>query len=187
LQKALAKVVQVIDLDGYRANVGIVLSNAEGKVLWARRIGQDAWQFPQGGIREDEAPEQAMYRELREEIGLEAGDVVVLGRTRDWLRYRLPKHLIRRRSRPLCIGQKQVWYLLYLVGDEGRVRLDSTDQPEFDRWRWVDFWSPLKEVVSFKRNVYRSALEEFSEVLFSDGKVSPVLRAHNNIGLRRDG
>lgn len=179
--------MQVIDLDGYRANVGIVLSNAEGKVLWARRIGQDAWQFPQGGIQEDEVPEQAMYRELREEIGLEAEDVIVLGRTRDWLRYRLPKHLVRRRSHPLCIGQKQVWYLLYLVGDEERVRLDCTDQPEFDRWRWVDFWSPLKEVVSFKRNVYRSALEEFSEVLFSDGQVSPVLRARKNPGLGHGG
>ncbi|MGE0370457.1 MAG: RNA pyrophosphohydrolase [Gammaproteobacteria bacterium] len=173
----------MIDLDGYRANVGIVLSNREGKVLWARRIGQDAWQFPQGGIRKDEAPEQAMYRELREEIGLEAEDVVVLGRTRDWLRYRLPKHLIRRRSRPLCIGQKQVWYLLYLVGDEGRVRLDSTDQPEFDRWCWVDFWSPVKEVVSFKRNVYRSALEEFSDLLFSDGKVIPVVLAGKDMSL----
>jgi putative (di)nucleoside polyphosphate hydrolase len=177
----------MIDLDGYRANVGIVLSNREGKLLWARRIGQDAWQFPQGGIRQDEAPEQAMYRELREEIGLEAADVVVLGHTRDWLRYRLPKHLVRRRSRPLCIGQKQVWYLLYLVGDDDKVRLDSTDQPEFDQWCWVDFWSPLEEVVSFKRNVYRSALQEFAELLFTDGKFAPAMPAGKDIGLVHGG
>jgi putative (di)nucleoside polyphosphate hydrolase len=187
LKKSLDKVTQVIDLDGYRANVGIILSNREGKLLWARRIGQDAWQFPQGGIREDEAPEQAMYRELREEIGLEASDVVVLGRTRDWLRYRLPKHLIRRRRRPLCIGQKQVWYLLYLVGEESRVRLDSTEQPEFDQWCWVDFWSPLEGVVSFKRNVYRSALEEFAELLFTDGKFTPTMPAGKDVSLGHGG
>jgi len=187
LKKVLDKVSQVIDLDGYRANVGIILSNREGKLLWARRIGQDAWQFPQGGIRIDEAPEEAMYRELREEIGLESSDVVVLGHTRDWLRYRLPKHLIRRRSRPLCIGQKQVWYLLYLVGDDSRVRLDSTEQPEFDQWCWVDFWSPLDGVVSFKRNVYRSALEEFAELLFTDGKFTPTMPAGKDIGLGHGG
>lgn len=167
--------LQVIDLDGYRANVGIILSNRAGRLLWARRIGQDAWQFPQGGIRQDESPEEAMYRELREEVGLEASDVTVLGRTREWLRYRLPKRLIRRRSKPLCIGQKQVWFLLYFVGDEGNVRLDLTDQPEFDHWRWVEYWSPLTEVVSFKREVYRKALSEFADLVFTDGKFTPVV------------
>ncbi len=165
---------QVIDLDGYRENVGIILSNEDGRLLWARRIGQNAWQFPQGGIGRDESPEQAMYRELREEVGLESDDVRVIARTRDWLRYQLPKHLIRRRSRPVCIGQKQVWYLLYLIGDERKVRLDASDQPEFDRWRWVDYWAPVKEVVSFKRKVYRRALEEFAELAFIDGKFAPT-------------
>lgn len=164
----------MIDLDGYRPNVGIILANGEGRLLWARRIGQDAWQFPQGGIRKNETPDQAMYRELREEIGLGTDDVVVITRTRDWLRYQLPKHLVRRRSRPLCIGQKQVWYLLYLIGDENRVRLDMSDQPEFDSWRWVDYWNPVDEVVSFKRNVYRRALREFAEVVFIDGKFTPL-------------
>jgi putative (di)nucleoside polyphosphate hydrolase len=166
--------LQVIDLDGYRENVGIVLSNAEGRVLWARRIGQDAWQFPQGGIRRNEGPEEAMYRELREEIGLETSDVRIVARTREWLRYRLPKHLVRRRSRPVCIGQKQVWYLLYLTGDETKVRFDISDEPEFDSWRWVDYWSPIREVVSFKRKVYRTALEEFAEYLFVNGKYTPI-------------
>lgn len=164
--------LQVIDLDGYRENVGIILSNREGRLLWARRIGQDAWQFPQGGIRRNESPEEAMFRELREEVGLEASDVTIITRTRDWLRYRLPKHLVRRRSRPVCIGQKQVWYLLYLAGDEGRVRLDASDEPEFDCWRWVDYWSPVTEVVSFKRKVYRTALEEFAG--FVSGKLNPM-------------
>jgi putative (di)nucleoside polyphosphate hydrolase len=162
--------LQIIDLDGYRENVGIILSNRDGRLLWARRIGRNSWQFPQGGIRRNETPEEAMYRELREEVGLDSFDVRVITRTREWLRYRLPKHLIRRRSRPVCIGQKQVWYLLHLVGDEAKVRLDATDEPEFDCWRWVDYWSPLKEVVSFKRKVYRSALEEFA--VFINGNTS---------------
>jgi len=150
----------VIDLDGYRANVGIILNNQDGKLLWARRIGQEAWQFPQGGIQPNESPEDAMYRELREEVGLEPCHVTILGRTSDWLRYRLPKGLIRHQSKPLCIGQKQIWFMLELKGEESDVKLDASDEPEFDHWRWVDYWDPLEEVVSFKRGVYEHALAE---------------------------
>ena len=156
----------MIDSEGYRANVGIILSNAEGRLLWARRIRQDAWQFPQGGIRPDETPEQAMYRELGEEIGLEPQHVRVLGSTRGWLRYRLPERYIRHHQKPLCIGQKQVWFLLRLTGEERFVRLDLSDKPEFDNWRWVDYWQPLREVVPFKRKVYRKALNELAPLLF---------------------
>ncbi len=155
----------MIDLDGYRANVGIILNNQEGKLLWARRIGQQAWQFPQGGIQLNETPEDAMYRELHEEVGLEPRHVTILGRTSDWLRYRLPKGLVRHQSKPLCIGQKQIWFLLDMKGDESDVRLDATDQPEFDHWRWVDYWDPLEEIVAFKRNVYRHALAELEPLV----------------------
>jgi len=166
----------VIDVEGYRANVGIILRNADGKLLWARRIGQDAWQFPQGGIREDETPEEAMYRELFEEIGLDNDDVDVVGRTRDWLRYRLPRRHLRHYSKPLCIGQKQVWFLLNLVAAESKVRFDATDEPEFDYWRWVDYWRPLDEVVAFKRKVYELALSEFAPLVFPDDTAVPRRR-----------
>ena len=159
----------MIDLDGYRANVGIILNNRDGKLLWARRIGQDAWQFPQGGIQPNESPEEAMYRELREEVGLEPGHVTVLGRTNDWLRYRLPRGLIRHQSKPLCIGQKQIWFMLRLKGDESDVRLDISDHPEFDLWRWIDYWEPLNEIVSFKRNVYEHALVELEPLSTARG------------------
>lgn len=155
----------MIDLDGYRANVGIILNNRHGKLLWARRVGQDAWQFPQGGIQPNETPEDAMYRELREEVGLEMHHVTILGRTSDWLRYRLPKGLVRHHSKPLCIGQKQIWFLLELVGDESDVRLDTSETPEFDSWRWVDYWDPLNEIVSFKRSVYQHALAELEPLV----------------------
>ena len=155
----------VIDNEGYRLNVGIILTNPRGRVLWARRSGMNAWQFPQGGIRPDETPEAAMYRELREEVGLEPEDVDVIGCTREWLSYRLPKRFIRHGRLPLCIGQKQVWYVLRLTSDESRVRLDRANPPEFDAWRWVYYWRPLREVVAFKRGVYRRALRELAPLV----------------------
>ncbi|WP_207062297.1 RNA pyrophosphohydrolase [Motiliproteus sp. SC1-56] len=150
----------MIDSDGFRPNVGIILCNDLGQVLWARRIGQDAWQFPQGGINDNETPEQAMYRELKEEVGLDPGDVELISCTRGWLRYRLPKRMIRYHSRPLCIGQKQKWFLLRLIADEGLVSFAHSPKPEFDGWRWVSYWYPLSQVISFKREVYRKAMKE---------------------------
>jgi putative (di)nucleoside polyphosphate hydrolase len=155
----------VIDLDGYRHNVGIILANRQGQVFWAKRIGQDAWQFPQGGINKHESPEEAMYRELHEEVGLLPEHVQIMAMTNDWLRYRLPKHLIRRGSRPLCIGQKQRWFLLRMDCAEAHVCFDSTGTPEFDHWRWVDYWYPVEEVVFFKRQVYQRALKELEAKL----------------------
>ena len=158
-----------IDSSGYRANVGIILCNANGKLMLAGRVGSKGWQFPQGGILENESARDAMYRELREEIGLTPGDVEVLGETTDWLRYRLPGKYLRHSSKPLCIGQKQRWFLLRLCGDEERLRFDCSDTPEFDRWRWVDFWRPVTEVIYFKRRVYVQALNELGPALYPAG------------------
>jgi putative (di)nucleoside polyphosphate hydrolase len=152
----------VIDPDGYRPNVGIVIMNTEGRVFWARRVHRDGWQFPQGGMNSDETPLEAMYRELREETGLLPDHVDVLDATPGWLRYRLPHRAVRRNDRLVCIGQKQVWFLLRLTGSEGHVRLDLTAKPEFDHWRWVDFWYPLENVVTFKRGVYSRALRHLA-------------------------
>ena len=156
------EVPAVIDSDGFRPNVGIILSNDAGQVMWARRINQDAWQFPQGGINPRGTPEEALFRELNEEVGLEPEDVKILACTRGWLRYRLPQRLVRTHSQPLCIGQKQKWFLLRLTGAEDRVRMDVTGKPEFDGWRWVSYWYPLNQVVTFKREVYRRALKELA-------------------------
>lgn len=155
----------MIDTDGYRLNVGIILINQDGNVLWAKRVGQEAWQFPQGGIKAHETPKQAMFRELHEEIGLTARHVDVLGVTRRWLRYRLPNHLIRYHQRPLCIGQKQLWYLLKLNCADSDIRFDKNETPEFESWYWADYWYPLKEVVFFKRRVYENALKELEPLM----------------------
>lgn len=153
----------MIDADGFRPNVGIMLANAQGEVLWARRIGQNGWQFPQGGINDGESAEDALYRELHEEIGLQPDHVEMLACTRGWLRYRLPERLVRRRETgPVCIGQKQKWFLLRMLADDSAVRMDLGDKAEFDHWRWVSYWYPLGQVVSFKREVYRRALKELA-------------------------
>ncbi len=152
----------MIDTDGYRPNVGIIIVNNEGKLFWGRRIGQNAWQFPQGGIAFAESPEQAVIRELREETGLKSGDVEIIARTQGWLRYNLPEHLVRHYKKPICIGQKQKWFMFRLVSDEQSITLNSTHQrPEFDLWQWTDYWTPVHEVVNFKREVYRQVLEFF--------------------------
>lgn len=155
----------MIDADGFRPNVGIILANNEGQVLWARRINQNSWQFPQGGIHAHESAEQALFRELHEEVGLREQDVEILACTRGWLRYRLPHKLVRKHSQPLCIGQKQKWFLLRLLADETLVRMDNSPRPEFDGWRWVSYWYPLGQVISFKKEVYRRALKELAPQL----------------------
>ncbi len=150
----------MIDEEGFRANVGIVICNKQGSLLWAKRVGQNAWQFPQGGIKPGESPEEALYRELGEEVGLHKEQVSVLHQTRDWLRYRLPRNFIRQNSLPVCIGQKQKWFLLGLEAAESEIDLGRSVKPEFDAWCWVEYWRPVDEVIDFKREVYRKALQE---------------------------
>jgi putative (di)nucleoside polyphosphate hydrolase len=140
-----------------------MVANEHGQLLWARRIGgQNGWQFPQGGINEGESPERALYRELEEEVGLNSDNVEVLASTRGWLRYRLPKRFVRRGQSPVCIGQKQKWYLLRMLADDTSVQLNLNSKPEFDHWQWVSYWYPLDQVVSFKREVYRRAMKELA-------------------------
>lgn len=155
----------MIDSDGYRPNVGIILANPIGELLWARRVGgHDTWQFPQGGIHLDEEPEAALYRELQEEVGLKPSDVVLKACTKGWLRYRLPERLIRQRDDGrVCIGQKQKWFFLQIQAEDSAIRFDAGNEiPEFDHWQWVSYWYPIDKVVNFKREVYRKALAELA-------------------------
>lgn len=155
----------MLDREGYRPNVGIILTNDKNEVFWGKRVREHSWQFPQGGIKPGESPEAAMYRELLEEVGLLPHHVKILGRTRDWLRYNVPQNWIRREWRGSYKGQKQIWYLLRLVGRESDVHLRATNHPEFDAWRWHQYWAPIHEVIEFKRQVYQGALQELSQYL----------------------
>jgi len=166
----------MLDREGYRPNVGIILVNQKNEVFWGKRIREHAWQFPQGGIKHGETPVQAMYRELHEETGLRAEHVRILGRTRDWLRYTVPDHYVRRELRGHYKGQKQIWFLLRMVGRDSDVSLRATDTPEFDAWRWNAYWVPLEAVIEFKREVYSLALNELSGLLFRRGRENRYLR-----------
>jgi putative (di)nucleoside polyphosphate hydrolase len=155
----------MLDREGFRPNVGIVLLNQKNQVFWGKRIRSHSWQFPQGGIDRGETPEQAMYRELHEEVGLLPCHVQIVARTRDWLRYEVPDRYIRRDSRGIYRGQKQIWFLLVLTGNDWDLNLRATSHPEFDAWRWNDYWVPLDVVVEFKRGVYEMALKELARYL----------------------
>lgn len=151
--------------DGYRPNVGIILCNHRAQVLWARRTKRDGWQFPQGGVERNETAEQALFRELYEEVGLRFQHVRIVGRTQEWLRYELPRKYLHNHRLSGFRGQKQIWFLLQLITDESELCLNHSRHPEFDEWRWIDYWTALDGIVSFKRHVYRCALTELEPLL----------------------
>jgi len=158
------------DDDGYRPNVGIVIVNASKQVFWARRVGGDGWQFPQGGVHQNESIIDSVYRELEEETGLLATDVELIGRTSDWLRYDLPRKYLwndkqKQKQKTDFKGQKQLWFLLHLLNDSVEPNFEMTDSPEFNDWRWINYWDAVEHVVDFKRNVYKHALTELEEYL----------------------
>ena len=176
----------IIDEQGFRLNVGIILLGPEGRVFWGRRIGnRDAWQFPQGGMMPGETPEQALYRELEEEVGLREEDVEILASTRGWLNYRLPRRFMRKRQadQPHCIGQRQKWFLLKLKSTEQAIDLAASSEPEFNDWRWVSYWYPVRKVVHFKRSVYVRALREFVPVM---KKLRQTIRQESDSESKRD-
>ena len=156
----------MIDKNGYRANVAIILLNKQNRVFWGQRKNRSSWQFPQGGVSVNESPLESMYRELHEEIGLRPQDVDVIASTRDWIKYDIPDNLIRNKE-PVCVGQKQKWFLLRLRTTEKNIDLEASEIPEFDNWRWVGYWYPINHVVYFKQEVYREALTFFKEYISS--------------------
>jgi len=174
----------LIDADGFRANVGIILMQHD-QVFLGRRTGGRGWQFPQGGVRRGESLEQALYRELEEEIGVASAEVSLLGHTERWLRYRLPARYVRRNQQPVCIGQKQRWFLLRLQRSDVPFDFARTAEPEFDQFRWAPYWEPVKEVIYFKRAVYARALTELADVAFPGGKHPPQPQWWERMAARR--
>ena len=159
----------VIDQQGYRANVGIVLINNQKEIFFAKRKHQSGWQFPQGGIRIGESLKSAMYRELLEETGLTKDHVEVIYQSETWYQYKIPKTHLRAPTKGSyqVIGQKQKWFLVKLNGSDVSVDLtfDSKAHQEFDDWKWVGVSIPAKEVIWFKQDVYQKVLTEFQTFL----------------------
>lgn len=153
----------MIDKDGYRPNVGIILLNKQNLVFWGRRKGEYSWQFPQGGLAENETLDECMYRELHEELGLLKQHVSIIDKTNDWLYYDVPGSWSKQNSN--YRGQKQIWYLLDFLGADYHIDVRSHHEPEFDAWRWISYWEPIDLVVKFKQDVYRKALNHFAPLI----------------------
>lgn len=159
-KKTSSTSVSVIDRYGFRLNVGIIIANQAKQVFWGKRFHGAGWQFPQGGIEPYETAEEAMFRELAEETGLKATEVNILQVTPKWYVYKLPRPLRHRRGM-FCIGQRQKWFLLTLKNPHTAINLSRLTHPEFSDWKWIDYLEPIKEVIFFKRNVYKKVLSFF--------------------------
>lgn len=149
----------------YRPCVGVVLINAAREVFAGQRADMTtpAWQMPQGGIDAGETPQEAALRELREETGLRAQDVILRGQTRDWLTYDLPPEVIPNRWGGRFRGQKQHWVLAELIAPDSAIDLTHEDI-EFSAWRWMTAPDLLAAIVPFKRDSYAQVFAEFGLV-----------------------
>ena len=155
----------MIDSSGYRKNVGIILVNSSSELLICKRFKEQSWQFPQGGFKKNETAESAMYRELYEEVGLKKNDVLIIGRTKEWLKYELPKKYQRKTNNQLCVGQKQIWFLLKVKEESFKIDFSVNNTPEFDSWMWVESDMPEKKVIYFKKDAYNKALKELKKFI----------------------
>lgn len=144
----------------YRPCVGIMLINNDGLIFTAERLDMPgAWQMPQGGVDTGEDLETAAYRELEEEISVSANSVELVARTRDWIAYDLPDHLVGKVWGGKYRGQKQHWFLMRLMGDETTINI-NTEIPEFGSWKWSSKEELLDEIVPFKKAVYEQVVAE---------------------------
>ena len=161
----------MLDRDGYRPNVAIVIVNGKNLVFWGKRIREHSWQFPQGGINPGETPEQAMYRELHEEVGLEPAPrqdprpharLAALRGSAALDQARMARQLPRPEADLVSAAPDRP--------RQRRVSLRATDHPEFDAWRWHDYWIPLESVIEFKREVYRRGADSSSSATCTCGR-----------------
>ncbi len=156
----------IVNMKGrnYRKGVGMVIVNHDNQYFLGKRIGANAWQFPQGGIDEGETPKDALFRELYEETGIQRDKVELIDTSKKWLVYHIP-HVFQR-SNKRYDGAMQKWFLLRFIGnDNNDINLNAFDHAEFDAWKWGDQKTAIKSVVKFKKKVYESILNEFSDVL----------------------
>jgi putative (di)nucleoside polyphosphate hydrolase len=153
-------------MNSFRPNVGIIVFNKDKKLLLTKRIKTNIWQFPQGGINKNEKPEEAMYRELYEEIGLSENDVNIISETKDWHKYYLPSYIKNpNKFNKNIIGQRQKYFLLELKSSDEKISFTTSNEQELDEFKWVNYWYPLFKVVAFKQEVYRNVLLEFKGLI----------------------
>ena len=153
------------DPQSYRKGVGIMLINDRREVWVGRRVGvaEDAWQMPQGGIDAGETPRQAALRELAEETGTDAAEIVA--ESVDWLSYDLPPETAARVWGGRFRGQRQKWFALRFTGADADFDLETHHQREFAAWRWVAPDQLTRLIIPFKRPIYEAVIAEFGDLL----------------------
>lgn len=150
----------------YRACVGVMLINQTGEVFVGQRLDNDtpAWQMPQGGVDQGEAPRDAALRELWEETGVTSDLVTIEAETDNWIRYDLPHDIVPRIWKGRYRGQEQKWFLLRFSGQDSQVNI-ATEHPEFSEWRWLHPDQLVANIVPFKRAVYADVLKQFGALI----------------------
>ena len=147
----------------YRPNVGIIIFNRDGKIMWCKRKQGDGWQFPQGGIDRGESPLEALYRETYEEVGLKKHQVKIVRENERWIGYDVPKDRVPKyfsfKNRRFK-GQTQKWFLAEFLGNNEDINLSVHSQIEFSEWTWSSYWHPITGGIEFKRDAYRKALND---------------------------
>jgi len=148
----------------YRPCVGALLLNPKGEVFVGQRIDttMEAWQMPQGGIDPGEHPRDAVFRELKEEIGTDKAEIIA--ETEDWLTYDLPPELVGKVWRGRFRGQKQKWFVLRFLGTDDDINL-NTPHPEFRAWKWMPFEQLPEVIVPFKRGIYEELVRRFARLI----------------------
>lgn len=156
-----------LDIDAlpYRPCVGLVIIDRAGRIFAGQRIDgmYEAWQMPQGGIDDGEAPCDAALREMAEETGITADKVEIIRESRDWLPYDLPRHLVPKLWGGRFRGQKQRWFAIRFHGSDGDIDIE-TDDPEFRVWAWMAHKDLIERIVPFKRDTYQRVFEEFGDL-----------------------
>lgn len=144
---------------GYRPCVGILLLDAEGMIFVGERLDTPgAWQMPQGGIDKGESATEAVFRELKEETGIETADLLDISDV--WRSYDLPPALAATAWGGRFRGQTQLWSALRFTGTPDDIDI-HTEHAEFSQWKWTDPQTLLAEIVDFKRDLYAEVLSEF--------------------------
>lgn len=150
----------------YRPCAGVMLLNRDGQVFVGQRLDSmlEAWQMPQGGIDDGEAPIDAAIRELREETGVEADKVRLIAEGPEELFYDLPDDMIGKIWKGKWRGQRQRWFLFGFEGTDDDIDIE-TPEPEFRAWRWADPADLPTMIVPFKKALYEQVLAGFAEHL----------------------
>ncbi len=147
----------------YRPGAGVMLLNRDGKVFVAQRLDStfEAWQMPQGGLEQDEDPQDGALRELEEETGIGRDKVEIIARCPTELLYDLPDDLVGKLWKGKWRGQRQHWFLCRFTGRDEDIDI-QTEHPEFRAWKWADPSELPAMIVPFKRDLYREVLNAFA-------------------------